>query len=39
MEAALALLLLADLGGWAQREGERLLQCRLAQDLAARNCR
>jgi hypothetical protein len=35
MEATLALLLRADLRGPAEREGERLLQCRLAVDLAA----
>jgi hypothetical protein len=35
LPAALALLLRADLRGPAKREGERLLQCRLALDLAA----
>jgi hypothetical protein len=35
LEAALALLLRADLRGPAKREGERLLQCWLALDLAA----
>jgi hypothetical protein len=35
LPAALALLLRADLGGSAQREGERLLQCRVVLDPAA----
>src|SRR5205823_14038618 len=35
LPAALALLLRADLRGPAKREGERLLQCWLAFDLAA----
>jgi len=35
LPAALALLLRADLRGPAEREGERLLQCWLAFDLAA----
>src|SRR5215213_1958583 len=34
LPAALALLLRADLRGPAKRQGERLLQCRLALDLA-----
>jgi hypothetical protein len=35
LPAALALLLRADLRGPAKREGEHLLQCWLARDLAA----